>query len=58
MPGNPPLHRVVEDDAQRMTVARPDATDAVSEIDPVHPAGPLHWPMMHGKDHGVSLPER
>ena len=45
----------MEDDTDRVAVSRAQATDAVPEIDPVHPARALHRALMNREDHGVSL---
>ena len=47
---------VVENNAERVTVSRPDAADAMAEIDAIHPACPLHRALMHREQHAVPLP--
>ena len=48
----------MEDDADGVPVAGPDATDAVPQIDPVIPPRASDWPMMHGENHRIALAER
>src|SRR5262249_36027344 len=47
---------VVENNAERVTVSRPDAADAMAEIDAIPPACPLHRALMHREQHAVPLP--
>jgi hypothetical protein len=49
---------VMKNDPYRMTMTRAQAAHTVPQIDPVYPSRTLHWPMMHGKQDGVSLPKR
>src|ERR1700694_6082370 len=41
-----PLCRVVENDADCMKVSRPDAADAVPQVDAIRAGGPLNGPAM------------
>src|SRR5438105_6972327 len=50
--------RVVEDHSDRMAMAGADAADAVSQINAVEPARPLHRAMVHGKGDRIALAER
>src|SRR5205085_4036103 len=50
--------RVVEDHTDRMAMAGADAADAVSQINAVEPARPLHRAMVHGKGDRIALAER
>ena len=50
--------RVMENYAQGMAASGPDATDAVTEVDPVDAARPLDWPLVHREYYGVPLRER
>ena len=47
--------RVVEDDADRVPVPRPNAADPVPEIDPIHSAAAPHRPMVDREDDAVTL---
>ena len=47
----------MENYAQGMAASRRDATDAVTEVDPVNAARPLDWPLVHREYYGVSLRE-
>jgi hypothetical protein len=49
---------VVENDANCVTMTRTKAAHAVTQVDPIHPAGALHRPMVDGEHHGVTLSER
>ena len=51
------LHRVMEDDADCMTVTRADAAYTVPEIDAVHTARALHRAVMDGENNCVTLPK-
>jgi hypothetical protein len=48
---------VVKDDADRMALTGTQPADAVTHVDAIHTARPWHRPMMHWKDHTVSLAE-
>ncbi len=50
--------RVVENDAERVAVSRPDAADAVPEIDPIHAASALNRSMMNREHDAVTLAQR
>jgi hypothetical protein len=50
--------RVVENDADRMTVSRPDAADAVPEIDPIRAASTVHRSIMNREHNTVTLAKR
>ena len=52
------LQRVVENDPDRMTVPGTDATDPMSQIDPIDPMCPLDRAVMDSKSHGVALSKR
>ena len=47
---------VVENNAERVTVSRPDAADAMAEMHAIHSACPLHRALMHREQHAVPLP--
>ena len=47
---------VVENNAERVTVSRPDAADAMAEMHPIHAACPLHRALMHREQHAIPLP--
>src|SRR5260370_38822422 len=53
-----PLCRVVENDADCMTVSRPDAADAVPQVDAIRAARTLNGPVMNCENNGVALTER
>ena len=46
---------IVENNAERVTVSRPDAADAMAELDTIHPTCPLHRALMHREQHAVPL---
>src|SRR5262245_58536158 len=50
--------RVVENDAERMTMSRPDAADAVPEIDAIRAASARHGTMMNRKYNAITLAKR
>lgn len=50
------LHRVVENDPDRMAMSGADTADPVSQIDPIDPTRPLHRSVMDGESHRVALP--
>jgi hypothetical protein len=56
MSGLTRLSGVMEDDANGMALARAQAADAVTKVDPVITFGALHRAIMHGKCNGVALP--
>jgi integrase len=47
---------VVENHAERVTVSRPDAADAMAEMHAIHAAWPLHRALMHREQHAIPLP--
>jgi len=47
---------VVENNAERVAVSRPDAADAMAEMHAIHSACPLHRALMHREQHAISLP--
>src|SRR5437773_9707600 len=49
---------VMEDDADRMALARAHPAHAMTQVDARHATRALHWPMMDREDHAVSLAER
>src|ERR1044072_9862155 len=49
---------VVEDDADRVPLARSDAADSMPQVDPVVTPRTSDRPMMHGENHGVTLTKR
>ena len=49
---------IMKNDPCGMTVTRPDAADAVSQIYLVYSLHALHGPMMHGKQDSIPLLER
>ena len=51
----PVLHRVVEDDAERVTVPGAQPADAVAHVDAVGAAGALDRAVVDGEDHPVAL---
>src|SRR5258708_13478401 len=53
-----PLRRVVENDADCMTVSRPDAADAVPQVDAIRAARTLNGPVMNCENNSVALTER
>src|SRR5450432_2143664 len=50
--------RIVKDHANGVTMAGTDPADAMTQVNAIEPARPLHWPDMHSKSHGVALGER
>ena len=50
--------RVVENDAERMTMSRPDAADAVPEIDAIRAASARHGTMMNREHNTITLAKR
>ena len=48
----------MKDDAQRVAVSRPDAADAMPEIDPIHSPSTSHRSMVNSKHNSVSLAKR
>ena len=48
----------MEDHAHRVAMARSDPADAVTHINAIEAARPLHRPDMHGKGHGIALAKR
>src|SRR4030088_1084418 len=50
--------RVMENDANRVTMARTETAHAVTQVDPIHPARALHRPMVDSEHDGVALHER
>src|ERR1700682_640552 len=50
--------RIVKDHANGMAMAGTDLADAMTQVNPIEPARPLHWSKMHGKSHGIALGER
>ena len=52
------LLSVVEDDAQGLTVSRPNAADAVAESDAIHATGTPYGAMMNRKHNAVPLTKR
>src|ERR1700730_238309 len=53
-----PLCRVVENDADCMTVSRPDAADAVPQVYAIRAALTLHGPVVNCENNAISLTER
>lgn len=52
-----PSRRVVEDDADRVTIPRAHAADTMPEVDPIHPARALDRALMDGEDDRIPLPK-
>src|SRR5712692_9162962 len=52
------LCRVVENDADGMTVARPDAADTMTQVDAIRTSRTLHGPVVNREDNAVSPTER
>src|SRR4029077_3073143 len=50
--------RIVENDAERLTMSRPDAADAVPQIDPIRAASALHGTMMNREHNAVTPAKR
>src|SRR5262245_37747465 len=50
--------RVVENDAERMTMSRPEAADAVPEIDAIRAASARHGTMMNREHNAITLAQR
>jgi hypothetical protein len=48
----------MENDAERVPVSAANAAHAMPQIHAIRAARSLHRPMMHGKCHGISLPQR
>src|SRR5262245_59175387 len=53
-----PSSSVVEDDAERVPVARAQPAHTVAHRDPIAPARAAYGPMAHGEDDTVALVER
>ena len=49
---------IVEKNAERVTVARADAADAMAELDTIHPTRPPHRALMHREQHAVESMEK
>ena len=49
---------VVENDTDRITVSRPDAADAVPEIDAIRAASALHGAIMNREHNSITLAKR
>jgi hypothetical protein len=49
---------IVKNDAERMTLSRPDPADAVPEIDAVHAATALHGAIMNREHNAITLAKR
>src|SRR5258708_39560495 len=54
----PPLCRVMENDADCMTVSRPDAADAVPQVNAIRATRTVNRPVMNCENNGVALTER
>jgi hypothetical protein len=52
------LYSVVENDADCVTVPRPDAVDAVPQVYAIRAARTLHGPVMNCENNAISLTER
>ena len=50
--------RIVENDTERITLSRADATHAVPEVHTIHAFLALHWPIMNRKQYPLSLSQR
>src|SRR5712692_9470092 len=50
--------RVVENDADRVTMSAPDAADAVQEIDAIRSASALHGTIMNREHNAITLAKR
>ena len=48
----------MEDDADRKTVSRPNAADAMAEIHAVYTSATLHRTIMNCEHHAISLSKR
>jgi len=48
----------VENDADCMTAPRPDAADAVAQVDAIRAARTLHGPVVNRENNAVSLTKR
>ncbi len=51
----PPLFGIMEDDSERMPLARAQSAHAVAEVDPVRSSLSLYRAVMHGESHGITL---
>ena len=49
---------IMENDPDRVSVARTHAADTVAHGDPIGPTRPMHRSMMNWEDHAFTLPKR
>jgi len=48
----------VENDAERMTMSRPEAADAVTEIDPIRATSAFHGAIRNREHNAIALAKR
>ena len=48
------LDRIMQDDAERVSLPRTQATDAVTKIHPIDAALSIHGSAIHGENHSIS----
>jgi len=49
---------IVENDADRISMSRPDATDAMPKVYAIHPTDTLHRPLVNCENYRVTLLKR